>query len=357
MITEAQILNMLFNKQTQLPTVLSVEMLQGKQSLSKKTYLDAAIKIVWGKSSAKFIAEIKPISTPKVFANAIGLLQSIQLPSNYLPLLIMPYLNETQLNKLIQIGISGFDLSGNCAISVPNQFTFYKTGKKNAFPSSARIKNVYRKNSSMVTRVFFTRSQYTRVGDVCNEINNRNLLVKIGIKKAMSLSTASKTLIALDKDLIIRRNSFISFLQPEKALSKLTANYQPPKIDKAIKLKVRNLSETIYNINAKAEADKLAFVATGLSSSTQFAVADRGEMLSAYCTNLKLVLNYIDGDHDDNFPNLELIETQDERVYFNSYIAEGYRWASSIQTYLELMDGDKRDRETAEQVKEFILRR
>ncbi len=352
MITKAQILSMLFNKQTQLPTVLSIELLQGKEA-----HLDAAIKISWGKNSTKFIAEIKTISTPKVFANTIGLLQSIQLPSNYLPLLIMPYLNETQLDTLIQIGISGFDLSGNCAISVPNQFTFYKTGKKNVFPSSTRIKNVYIKNSSMVTRVFFAKSQYTRVGDVRNEINNRNLLVKIGEKKAMSISTVSKALMALDKDLIIRRNEFLYFLQPEKALKKLTANYQPPKIEKSIKLKVRNLSETIYNINARAEADKLAFVATGLSSSTQFAVADRGEMLSAYCTSLKSVLSYIEGNYDDNFPNLELIETHDERVYFNSYIAKGYRWASSIQTYLELMNGDKRDRETAEQVRAFILQR
>jgi hypothetical protein len=31
-------------------------------------------------------------------------------------------------------------------------------------------------------------------------------------------------------------------------------------------------------------------------------------------------------------------------------------WASPIQVYLELMTGDKRDRETAGQVKEVILK-
>jgi len=47
---------------------------------------------------------------------------------------------------------------------------------------------------------------------------------------------------------------------------------------------------------------------------------------------------------------------QDETVYFDARQEEDFRWASPVQVYLELMAGDKRDRDTAEQVKSFLLK-
>ncbi|MFM7319404.1 MAG: hypothetical protein ACKO5E_20860, partial [bacterium] len=41
---------------------------------------------------------------------------------------------------------------------------------------------------------------------------------------------------------------------------------------------------------------------------------------------------------------------------FDARQDEGFLWASPVQTWLELMRGDKRDRETANQVKGRILR-
>ncbi len=49
------------------------------------------------------------------------------------------------------------------------------------------------------------------------------------------------------------------------------------------------------------------------------------------------------------------IETEDETVYFDARKEGNSWWASPVQVYLELMAGDKRDQETAEQVKSFIL--
>ena len=57
----------------------------------------------------------------------------------------------------------------------------------------------------------------------------------------------------------------------------------------------------------------------------------------------------------DRFPNLELQETDDETVYFDSQEQGHLRWASPTQVYLELMAGDKRDQETAQQLRSFIL--
>ncbi len=78
------------------------------------------------------------------------------------------------------------------------------------------IKNIYRKNSSMVGAAFFVRSVYKTVRDVNEEINRRNLLVAFLDKKAISLSTVSKALKTLEDDLIIAREDNIRLLQADK---------------------------------------------------------------------------------------------------------------------------------------------
>jgi hypothetical protein len=69
-----------------------------------------------------------------------------------------------------------------------------------------------------------------------------------------------------------------------------------------------------------------------------------------------MLLKRLSGSQSDRFPNLELIETEDETVYFDARQEDNFWWASPVQVYLELMTGDKRDQETAEQVRSFLLR-
>ncbi len=61
------------------------------------------------------------------------------------------------------------------------------------------------------------------------------------------------------------------------------------------------------------------------------------------------------GTQSDRFPTISIIDTEEASVYFDSRPSDGRVWASPVQTYLELMAGDKRDRETALQVKDPIL--
>jgi len=69
-----------------------------------------------------------------------------------------------------------------------------------------------------------------------------------------------------------------------------------------------------------------------------------------------MLLERLPGSRTDRFPNVELIETDDETVYFDAREDTEFWWVSPVQVYLELMAGDKRDRETAEQVSSFILK-
>src|SRR5262249_10978598 len=97
-------------------------------------------------------------------------------------------------------------------------------------------------------------------------------------------------------------------------------------------------------------------VATGLASTGKYAVMAHEDILALYCPRIDELQELLKGSETDQFPNLELIETDDEPLYFDPREDKGFFWASPLQTYLELMAGDKRDQETAEQVKPILLR-
>jgi hypothetical protein len=348
--TEKGMIDQLRRGKVSLPP-LSIRFLEGQPKL-----LDAYVEASWRKITARFAIECKSISTPRAFRDGLNLLRSTTLPKGYRPMLVMPFLSEPQLQELERERISGIDLCGNGVVVVPGMFAVSRNGAKNRFSSSAPIKNIYRKNSSMVGRVFLALPRYGTVQEICSEINRRNLLVKRWNKRPMSLSTVSKSLKTLEEDLIVERKDVIRLIQPDKLLEKLSESYAPPKINERVRLKIPEESGTLWELLQKQSQDlNLPLVATGTSSVTQYAVMQRGDVLSVYCPFLEMLLERLPGSRSDRFPNLELVETEDETVYFDGRKEGNSWWASSVQVYLELMAGDKRDRETAEQVKSLIL--
>jgi hypothetical protein len=242
-------------------------------------------------------------------------------------------------------------------VFVPGKFAVFRSGGKNRFPSSAPIKNIYRKNSSMVGRAFLLCADYETVQEVRAEINQRNLLVNRWNKKPMSLSTVSKVLKTLEDDLIVTRDGTIRMLQPDKLLEKLYENYDPPAARERVRIKISEESGNVWKLLSKqSQALDLPIVASGTSSVARYAVMQRGDLLSVYCPRLELLLEGLPGSRSARFPNLEIVETEDETVYFDARQEGDFWWASPVQVYLELMAGDKRDQETAEQMKSFILK-
>jgi len=355
MTTKKEIIEWLRRDKVSLQPI-SFRFMEGSTPAIGNNSFDALVEASWQGGNARFIVKCKSLSTPKAFQDGSNLLKSCELPRGYLPMLIMPFLRQEQLLNLEQEGISGMDLCGNGIVIVPGRFAVFRGGEKNRFSSSAPIKNIYRKNSSMVSRVFFARSVYKMVQDIQSEINQRNLLVSHREKKPMSLSTVSKALKTLEQDLIISRNDTIRLLQADKLLDKLSENYCPPKTTGMIRLKIPEESGSIREMILKlSEELNLPLVATGISSVGQYAVMQRGDLLSVYCPRLELFVEKLNGSRTDRFPNLEIIETGDGTIYFDTRQTNNFRWSSPIQTYLELMVGDKRDQEIAGQVKSIIL--
>lgn len=351
------IIDELRRDQIQLPP-LSFRFLKGIGNSGRESVYDALVEVSWQAEKARFAVECKALSTPKAFQAGLNKLKSVKPPDGLLPMLSLPFLSENQLKQLENEGLSGIDLCGNGVIIAPGKFYVFRSGGKNRFKSWAPIKNIYRKNSSMVGRVFLVRPSYDAVQEIRDEIIRRNPLVEMGNQKPIGLSTVSKVLKTLEEDLIVSRNGGIRLLQADKLLEKLADNYAPPEASKRVNLKIQKDPKEIQELlSVLSRGSGLPVVATGTSSVTRYAVMQRGNMLSLYCKKMDDVVARLPiSSQTDRFPNLELIETEDDTVYFDAREEDGFLWASPVQVYLELMSGDKRDQETAGQLKTSILR-
>jgi hypothetical protein len=144
-------------------------------------------------------------------------------------------------------------------------------------------------------------------------------------------------------------------LQPEKLLDLLADNYALPAVGRAFRGKCELRPEELrMRLAGCEERSGARVVLTGASSVEAYAVMAREPIQSFYCSDLDGVLKSLGNDlrETDRFANVSLLETRDKFVYFDRRPS---LVASPIQSYLELVNGDKRERETADQVRRVIL--
>jgi hypothetical protein len=268
----------------------------------------------------------------------------------------LPFLRKEQLETLERERVSGIDLCGNGVVIVPGALTVFRSGQENRFKSSAPIKNIYRRNSSLVGRVFLAQPRYETVQEICAEISRRSALMREWGKKPISLGTVSKALKTLEQDLVVSRKEGIRLLQPDTLLAQLGSNYVTPRVEERVPLKVDVGAETLEAVLWRAARETgVPVVATGLASVGRYAVMQRGNVLLVYCPRMRTLIEKVPCSQSERFPNLEIIQTDEETVYFDARQEDRQWWASPVQVYLELMAGDKRDQEMAEQVKTYVI--
>ena len=103
----------------------------------------------------------------------------------------------------------------------------------------------------------------------------------------------------------------------------------------------------------------LKWAVTGESSVTRHAVFSQGGPRRIAVSDLPLALTLPRGVPEPvpNFADLELIETDEPGFYFANDIDErGVRWASRLQTWLELQSGDARQQDAAQDIRKQILK-
>ncbi len=304
---------------------------------------DAFLTLAWRGREYEFVVECKSRSTPRIVEEAAGRAQRCAEVTGRQPLILVPYLSDTRLSELESAGVSGIDACGNVLLLVPGELLILRGGKKNKFPESGPLKNAYRGDASLVSRALVRTPEFPTVTKI------RDYIIKRGGRIAMS--TVSKALQRLEDDLIIgREKRQIRLLQADKLLEKLVTNYAPPTISRKL---VGKALKPIENLVQIAKQDNLLFIATGRASVGNYAVQARGDRLAFYCSDVAAFCNRSPSviEETDLFPDIELYETQSQLAYFDpNPIKGGFPCASALQTYLELMAGDKRDRETAAQV-------
>jgi hypothetical protein len=397
-MSEREILKLLQEGELQFPPLcLSPQSIE--QSLTSRLKLDAFLRITWDGHSHDFAVECKALSTPQALRDAVSQIQSyarimdnqirekVEEPNSekrVYSMVVVPYLSEEQIRQLEAMAVSGLDLCGNGIIIVPGEWLVVRTGAPNKFPHTAPIKNIYTGVSSLVARAFLIQPKYTTVGAIKQKIEQRgryfafiiNQLVQYDEKKLLmqynengslkgleiAFSTVSKALKGLEEDLIIEREKgMVRLIQPEKLLEKLAQNYKPPKIKRRFTGKLPSeRAVALTKLLENAEPGTPPPILTGAGAAGFYSSGARGKTYSLYCTDIERTLADTHIEETKHFPDLELLETEEPTVYFDrrnfsfAFLEDGAGGlgivASPIQTYLELMRGDARDKQMARQV-------
>jgi hypothetical protein len=353
--TEEELLTYLRQHQVHFPPLQVTDVqFQPTTSMDRGAGLDALLTLSWDGRAYRFGVEARRLWTPKAISEAVEEARKIAARAGLNPLILVPYLSEQRIQALETEGVSGIDLCGNGVVVVPGELLVLRTGSPNRFRWEGTIKNVYRKNSAIVARLFLLVPQFESVKAALEEIRRRG--------GDVTTATVSKVCKSLENDLVLERQRGaapvarrLRLLQPEKLLDLLAENYVPPAVGPRFRGKCGLPPEALRERLAGGElGGDVKVVLTGTSSVDAYAVMAREPVQSFYCTDVDKVVASLGGDvHEtDRFANVTFQQTRDDFVYFDRRPG---LVASPIQAYLELARGDKREKETADQVRRVIL--
>lgn len=310
---------------------------------------DAVVEVSWRGSSCRYIAEVKRDAKPTTLRLAIEQAKRYAAESRRgQPMVVAPYLSEEKLEWLLNEGVSAVDFSGNAAVEAPGQFYFWKTGAPNLYPERAPIRSAYRGDMSLVARALLLQPAFDTVSSILDAIKKRG--------GSLTMGTVSKALKRLESDLVIERTSgrAVRSIQPARLLDQLLDAYQPPKVESTWLGKVAIPREDLQS-RLEQIGRNMDLVRTGDASASDYAAYATEPILACYCRVKPAdLIGQLDADAKEtrSFANLRLIQVDDQRVYFDRRPGLA---ASPIQAWLEMASGDKRQRETAEQIRELLL--
>lgn len=300
---------------------------------------DFEISFLWRNRETHFSARIQLRTAPR---NVQKTLSTIDRQGDNM-LLALPYLSSSIVNLLEETNVSGIDLNGNYVLQTED-FVAIQLDKKNKYKESGGIKNVFRGTSSIVCRYLLQNpGPHETVTAIHTSIRDWDGRV--------SMSTVSKVLSTLNDELIVEKGNCIQVLQPDKLLQNLRDEYRRPQTVQSIPLALPEARQDKEAILTEMLGNGLWVWGAG-SSAERYATTTPSQEHEVYVRELPLN-NGIDAYKDERFYNCILHESREDFVYFG----HDKHWASEIQTYLELVNGDKREREIAHHIKQRILHR
>jgi len=345
MLAESTAFELLSSRGIQVPplTILNVR----REPLVSGAYrADFGLRLAWGSWTRVFAVEYKGTSTPKALEGAIQQGKRFPGGSDELPMVMVPYLAPSNLDRLLDEGISGMDLSGNAVIIDSGRLLVYRTGAENRYPESRPILAVYEGRSSLVPRVLMVEPRFERVTDVRVEIERRG--------GTISLGTVSKVLTTLEEEMLISKRPAIELKRPETLLDRLVEGYvaDPVEVRRRFPGKLDMDPSTLERLQSSATSAGVRLVG-GTSGPED--PTPQSDVLPIYMDSINRFLDEFPVPESTRFPNVELRETRDDRVFFDVRSRDGFEWLSPLQRYLELASGGKREKEIASLLRESII--
>lgn len=313
--------------------------------------MDALIEadIPGEKGTFSFAVEVKASNTPLVIKRAVFQIKSLASYGKTFPLIFVPYLSPERLGELEAEDVSGVDLCGNGVIIVPGRVYVFRSGQPNLYPESRPLNNPYRGRSALVPRLLLINPQFDSLMTMQKDLASAG--------EIMAISQVSKAVQALADDLVVTKTKgMIKLTDPSKLLNILASEWKKPVMRSQQTLKLKN---GINSLSALSKEPLLKWVVSGASSVSKYAVFSESGPLMVAVTDMEAALKQIEWNQEPvrNFADAILFETDEPSFFFGKETdSSGIRWAGLLQTFIELSNGDARQKEAAADIREQIMR-
>ena len=310
---------------------------------------DAVIELALpGDATFRFVVEAKSRSTPEAIHTAVMQAKAAAQGDQW-PMIQVPYLSPERLDELERQQVSGVDLCGNGVVIIPGRLWVVRSGKPNRYRDSRPLSNPYRGRSAMVGRMLLTRPFWPSLGGLASSIRQAN----IGI----SLAQTSKAIRALEEDLIVAKvGKTIKLEKSLRLLDRLASGWRKPAIGARQTFRLpKHATPWAARLSSNPA---LQWAVTGESSASRYVMFSQAGPTRLAVSDLAISALLLGGTPEPvpNFADVELLETQEPGFYFaNETDSDGVRWASRLQTWLELQRGDARQQEAARDLRPQLL--
>jgi hypothetical protein len=271
-------------------------------------------------------------------------------------LIVVPYLNEDKLRWLEDQGLNGLDLCGNAVITVPERWWVRFTGRPNRFKIERSLNNPYSGKASLIGRTLIHQPRFRRLEDLAREISTRGGNV--------SLALVSRAIKELREDVIVdaHAGNKVYLLQPDKLLERLARAWENNTKKPRILWRGRVPTATksfLPELFANATQSGTRAIMTGLGSASHHSSISMEDTAYLYADAAEPLLKNLNAQSTERFVNLEIRQAPDDAVYFDAEdqteTNQGVRWASRVQTYLEMLNSDIRMHESAQPLRQRLI--
>ncbi len=317
---------------------------------------DGILEAEWKQGHARYVFEYKANSQPRTLEAAQWKIRAIAERERLLPLVILPYLSEQALSVLEDHEISGIDMSGNGLLIAPD-FRIWRTGNLNQFKDNRPIRNPYRGDSSIFARCFLIRPSFNSLTQL-QEFAHTRIFALDGHPSSsnLTLSTASKVVQALVDEMVLgRQGNAIHLLDARRLLLFLRRGFSNVARPTIVGKTSLTPSMVWTKLSEARDKDQLRSVATGIASAGHYRLLSGVDMLSLYVSDSSTANDILEVRPGRAFANIQIFEERKHVVYFDARPEHHTRWASPIQSWLELANAGPREQEAAEELERLLL--